>query len=100
MAKVVISPRALRRVGNPRYGSARQSRNPIVLVLVLVLDCPVSDYEDDDEDEDEQFARPATIRTDTDRLGSLRHARGAIHPVSVHLRKPIVVVLVLDDLTT
>jgi len=62
-------------VGNPRYSAARQSRNQFVLVLVLVLDRPVSDYEDedDDEDEDEKFARPATIRTDTDRLGSLRY---------------------------
>jgi len=129
--KGVISPRALWRVGNPRYSAARPSRNQIVLVLVLVLDCPVSDYEDDDEDEDEKFARPATIRTDTDRLGSLcygsvrlgrsadsrvcriadcqsararraqgrcfarDYGRGATHPVSVHRRDQIVVVLVL-----
>jgi len=63
--------------GSRRYSAARPSRNQIV--LVLVLDCPVSDYEDDDEDEDEdedeKFARPATIRTDTDRQGCLRYNR-------------------------
>ena len=53
------------RVGNPRYSSTRQSRNPIVLLLVLVLDCPVSDYENEDDDEDEKFALPATISSDT-----------------------------------
>ena len=68
--RAFVSPKALWwRVGNPRYSAARPSRNQIV----LILDCPVSDYEDDDEDEDEKFARPATIRTDTDRLGSLRY---------------------------
>jgi len=81
---VVVSPRALWRVGNLRYSAARPSRNQIVLVLVLVLDCPVSDYEneDEDDDEDEKFALPATISSDTDRLGSLRYARGATHPIT------------------
>ena len=47
--KVVVSLIALWRVGNPRHSSARQSRNPIVLVLVLVPDRP--DYHDEDEDD-------------------------------------------------
>jgi len=66
----------------------RPSRNQIVLVLVLVLDCPVSDYEDDDDDDDEKFARPATIRTDTDRQGCLRYnPRSKALPTSYLLKR-------------
>jgi len=83
---VVVSLRAPWRVGNPRYSAARPSRNQIVLVLVPVLDCPFSDYEDDDEDEDEKFARPATIRKDTDRLGSLRYGLSPMHPICPFFR--------------
>ena len=52
-------------------GTARRSRNQIVLVLflVLVLDFPNFDYEHEDDDEDEKFARSATIWTDN---GGLR----------------------------
>src|SRR2546427_10516303 len=75
--------RAVCGFGNPRYSAARRSRNQVVLVLLLVLDCPITDYENEDDDEDERFARPATIWTDTDRLGSLRYA-GRAKPIRVH----------------
>jgi hypothetical protein len=43
--------------------TARQRRNPIVLVVVLVI---VPRRSVEDEDQDEQFARPAEIFTDRD----------------------------------